>query len=168
MAAQNPMRRLIKLPGVKDVEEFWRLGLHTSNDARSLEDRCNALTKELFGITRDDTLFVAPPEYQDGTMPFEDRWDVDAQRADHEAQFVTEAMGFDEDKVEFLLHFGWDLRDDRGQPLEITRYICRVIEAVARGVAGSAPSSEVIETQSWGQALEQAAAEFKKKKRPAT
>jgi hypothetical protein len=154
------VRRFIRMPGVRELEDFGRFGVNVNkDDTRSLLDRCDALTMSLFGITRDDTLYVFPPEYTDGSMPFEDRLEVDAERAEYEAQFVSE-VGFDESKIEYLLKLGWDLRDDRGQPLEITRYVCRVIEAAALGVAGTLPDADVVEIKQWEDSLAQEARDF--------
>jgi hypothetical protein len=158
------VRRFIRMPGVREVEDFGRFGVNVNkDDTRSLMDRCDALTMSLFGITRNETLYELPPEYADGSMPFEERLEVEAERAEYEAQFVSEKMGFDDSKVEYLFKFGWDLKDDRGQPLEITRHVCRTIEAVALGVVGTLPDADVVEIKQWEDSLAQEVRDFLKR-----
>jgi hypothetical protein len=74
-------------------------------------------------------------------------------------------MGFDEDKIGYLLHFGWDLLGDNKHPLQITPNVCRVIEAVARGIAGKAPEADVVDTEHWAEEMQRQADQFKRKKR---
>jgi hypothetical protein len=160
------VHKFLKMPGVRDVEDFCRFGVNVNkDDTRSLLDRCDALTTSLFGITRDDTLFVLPERYVDGSMPFEERLEVGWDRDDHEAQFDCEKLGFDESKIDYLLRLGWDLRDERGQPLHITRWVCRVIEAVAKGIAGTIPEADVIDAKRLEASLGRQAEEFMKQRR---
>lgn len=72
-------------------------------------------------------------------------------------------MKWDEDKVVYLRPLGWDLTDDKGQPLRITRHVCRVIEAVAKGVAGTAPDAEIIDREAWTAKIQQDADAFRKR-----
>jgi hypothetical protein len=74
-------------------------------------------------------------------------------------------MNWDEDRVAYLKEYGWDLSNDSGQPLLITRHVCRVIEAVAKGIAGKAMETEVIETENWGEKIKRDAEKFAQQKR---
>ncbi len=166
MSAKQSLRRFIRMPGVRDLEN--RLLMATVAGLEHLDgfmDECNSVLRNLFGITRSDTIFKTPDAYENRKLSDDERYDLEDLREDWEGRFQAEELRWDEHRVEYLKMFGWDLSDDNGQPLRITRYISRVIEAVAKGIAGTAPDAEVISRDAWAAQIQKDAAMFSKKSR---
>lgn len=66
----------------------------------------------------------------------------------------TPMLVMDEDRVRYLLRLGYDLRDERGHPLAITRRIAPTIEGVARGAWGTPPDMTVSSAEQFGAGIQ--------------
>jgi hypothetical protein len=154
------------MPGVRDLEAHLLLDTHGGDkELRAFHVLCGAVLFDLFEIKRADTEYRPPLSYFDGTMTEEAKEEEDDQFQENESQYFAEKLPWDEQKVEYLKALGWDLTGDNGQPLGITRHVCRVIEAVAKGLAGKAPEADVLDAKRWAEDMEVAAKQFQQKKR---
>jgi hypothetical protein len=161
----SPIRHFKKMPGIPALEDRLMMDTHAGDkDLHGFKRLCNETLFDLFGITHAETLFQYPASYLNKTMSADDREDIEDAAREHEENFVTEAM-FDEDRAEYLKNFGWDLYGNNGQPLLITRHVCRVIEAVAKGIAGIAPEADVVDTKRWAEDMQRQADQFKRKRK---
>jgi PAS domain-containing protein len=152
------------MPGVRDLENRLLLDTVAGVDLDGFKAECSSALRKLFGITRSDTIFKTPEAYANRKLSDDERYDLEDLREEWEGRFQTEDLGWDDHRVAFLKVCGWDLTDDNGQPLRITRYVCRVIEAVAKGIAGTAPDAEVIARDTWAAQIQKDAAQFSKKR----
>lgn len=163
MADRDPSRRLIRMPGIRDLEarallEGATKDRHTDEFALKFHETCQSL----FGITEFETHFKYPDAYYVGELSEEEEIKLEEQEEEYEAQFETHKMDWEEDIVEYLHRYNWDLTDDRGQPLHLAKIICRVIEAVAKGIKGKAPDAEVIAAKDWGEQFKKDVTKFLK------
>lgn len=159
------MIRMLDLPGFQRMED--RLLLNPSRNGElgpDVEDFADNLSNETFGITRNDTLFELPseyddlPEWADERREIEDRWDI------HEDQFET-AEASDDEAIPILLRLGFDFRCERGQPMRCVKLFARQAEAAAKGIMGRLPDREVAGLEFWANALERDAKQHMLKKR---
>lgn len=112
-----PLRRLVDLPGVADLE--FRAVMKrdfAEPEARAEHPEIDACSKELFGLTADEAEAVPRPEGWDGaeTLPVRDQ--VDAFEAE-----------------------GWDVTDDKRRPLRTLGHFNQQLWLAIRGVAGTLP-----------------------------
>jgi len=167
MTEKQPLRRFIKMPGVRDLEN--RLLLDTvgggGEPSDGFEFQRDLVLRKLFGITRRDTIFETPDAYANRQLSQDEKYDLEDLRDEWEEQFQTEDLKWDDHRVAYLKMLGWDLAGDNGQPLLITRYVCRVIEAVAKGIAGTAPDAEIIARDTWAAQIQEDAQKFTSKSR---
>lgn len=166
MSGNRPLRRLVKMPGVRDLES--RLLLDTVGGgppSGDFEFQRDYVLRKLFGITRNDTVFKTPDAYVDRELSRDEEWDLEDLQEEWELQLLAERLEWDEQRVEYLKLLGWDLADDDGKPLRITRYVCRVIEAATKGIAGTVPDAEVIARDAWAAQIQKDAAQFTSKSR---
>lgn len=105
-----------------------------------LEMSVDRVSKSLFGVTGHEV------DYELLGKPLETTG-VDDQRA-----------------VDILLGHGLDFRDERGQPLRCVGFLKKQAEAAALGLLGKLPEPRQLDLARWGQSLEQAAREWKKRK----
>ena len=121
------------LPAVSELE---RVLLLYSDDLPRVEQQVSDVSLKLFGITNADTIFydddAEAPEGSAARDRFEERWDQ------HEERFDSPAMT-DDEAMDLLQALGLDFSDDRGQPLRCTKYLMRLAEAAAKGIAGKMP-----------------------------
>jgi PAS domain-containing protein len=166
MNEKRPLRRFIRMPGVRDLENRYLLDTVAGDEhLDGFMAECNRVLRDLFGITRSDTIFKTPDAYANRKLTDDERYDLEDLREEWEERFQAEELGWDEHRQEYLKMLGWDLSDDDGKPLRITRYVCRVIEAVAKGIAGTAPDAEIIARDTWAAQIQKEAAQFSKKSR---
>ena len=117
MASRSTLRRLIDLPGVRDLEHRALMNSRLA-DAGAQADypEIDALSRALFGLTEDEADDVARP----------DGWDRIERRPDRDQIIAFEAEG-------------WDVTDDKGRPLRMFAHLNTQLWLAVRGVAGELP-----------------------------
>ena len=117
MSATAPLRRLIDLPGLRDLEHRALMTPRMADlDARPDFPELDAVSRELFGLTADEADEVPRP----------DGWD----RID---------LKPDRDQVAAFEAEGWDVTDDRRRPLRLFAHFNVQLWLAVRGVAGTLP-----------------------------
>ncbi|MCV9962192.1 hypothetical protein OIU34_09800 [Pararhizobium sp. BT-229] len=159
--------KMLSIPGIIDLEGKLLLNPpRNGNLVPSVEEYVDSVSLKIFGITATDTLFELPEGYEDepeGTLEW---FRVQSRLCDHEDQYAT-ADSTDDEAVEILLMLGFDFRDDRGQPLRCTKFLCRQAEAAARGMMGTMPDRAEVGLEAWAKKLEQDAKQhMARKKQP--
>ena len=137
-----PLRRLIDLPGVKDLE--FRAVMKrdfAEPEARAEFPEIDACSTSIFGLTAD--------EAEDAPRPAD--WD-------HiEAKAVPVQVAAFEDA-------GWDVTDDKRRPLRVLGHFNAQLWLAIRGVAGTLPfQAESGEPEAWVSKLEAEAKRFRKR-----
>jgi hypothetical protein len=137
-----PLRRLIDLPGVKDLE--FRAVMKrdfAEPEARAEFPEIDACSTAIFGLTAD--------EAEDTPRP--DDWD-------HiEVKAVPVQVAAFEDA-------GWDVTDDKRRPLRVLGHFNAQLWLAIRGVAGTLPfQAESGEPEAWVSKLEAEAKRFRKR-----
>jgi hypothetical protein len=126
--------RMRDVPGVADIER--KVGLYSNARGElehSLEDRVNALCREIFGVSSPETEFQYPPDFDH--LSDEKRWPIEWQRDQHEEQFETATLG-QADQVALLLRLGLDFSNGEGDPLRCLPHFARAAEAAAKQMKG--------------------------------
>ena len=138
----TPLRRLIDLPGVRDLE--FRAVMKrdfAEPEARAAFPEIDACVSALFGLTADDAESVARPADWDGIE--------DKAAALQVAAFEAA---------------GWDVTDDKRRPLRVLGHFSGPLWLAVRGVAGSLPfQPERNEPERWVSNLAAEAARFRKR-----
>ena len=135
-----PLRRLIDLPGVKDLE--FRAVMKrdfAEPEARAEFPEIDTCSTAIFGLTADDA--------EDAPRPAD--WD-------HiEAKAVPVQVAAFEDA-------GWDVTDDKRRPLRVLGHFNAQLWLAIRGVAGTLPfQAESGEPEAWVSKLEAEAKRFR-------
>ena len=125
------------------------------------QSQCDATMLKLFGMDASGTEFQAPAGWY-GRLK---REDVSQMKRDFEAQFHTSKMKWPEDQAAYLKTLGWDLTDDKGNALLITKQFARVVEAVAKRIAGHAPNMDQVEVEIFEDSMKRQVDEYLRKKR---
>ena len=137
-----PLRRLIDLPGVKELE--FRAVMKrdfAEPEARAEFPEIDACTTALFGLTADAAEAVARPEDWD---------DIECKAAPMQVAAFEAA--------------GWDVTDDKRRPLRVLGHFSGPLWLAVRGVAGSLPfQAESNEPERWVSNLAAEAARFRKR-----
>ena len=137
-----PLRRLIDLPGVKELE--FRAVMKrdfAEPEARAAFPEIDACTTALFGLTADEAEAVERPEGWD---------DIEAKAAPVQVAALEAA--------------GWDVTDDKRRPLRVLGHFSGPLWLAVRGVAGSLPfQAETNEPERWVTNLAAEAARFRKR-----
>ena len=137
-----PLRRLIDLPGVKELE--FRAVMKrdfAEPEARAEFPEIDACTTALFGLTADEAEAVARPEDWD---------DIECKAAPMQVAAFEAA--------------GWDVTDDKRRPLRVLGHFSGPLWLAVRGVAGSLPfQAESHEPERWVSNLAAEAARFRKR-----
>lgn len=138
----DALRRLIDLPGVKDLEYRALLKRDFAEpEARAEFPEINACVATLFGLTADEAETVARPS----------GWD-DAETQPPAAQVAAFEME------------GWDVTDDKRRPLRVLGHFCAPLWLAIRGVAGTLPfEPESTTPEAWVSKLEAEAKRFRKR-----
>jgi len=136
------LRRLIDLPGVKDLEYRALLKRDFAEpEARAEFPEIDACVSALFGLTTDDAEAVARPSDWD---------DIENQPA------IAQVVAFEAE--------GWDVTDDKRRPLRVLGHFCAPLWLAMRGVAGTLPfQPESTEPEAWMSKLEAEAKRFRKR-----
>ena len=138
----DALRRLIDLPGVRDLE--FRAVLKrdfAEPEARAEFPEINSCATALFGLNADDAETVARPA----------GWNhpEDQASADQVAAFEAE---------------GWDVTDDKRRPLRVLGHFSAPLWLALRGVAGTLPfEAESDAPEAWASKLEAEARRFRKR-----
>jgi hypothetical protein len=115
--ANTPLRRLIDLPGMRELEYKALLKSRMADpDARPEFPELDETSRALFGLTADEADDVPRPEGWD-------RIDRKGER-DQVAAFEAE---------------GWDVTDDRRRPPRLLGHFSTQLWLAIRGVAGTLP-----------------------------
>lgn len=114
----------------------------------ALEDYFDRLSTNLFGITRDDTRFKFPSNFDSLIEGTEEWWRIQSIADEYEDQFVTDYSA-DDEAVSTLLILGVDFRDDRGDPLRCTKLFGRQVTAAVLKIAGRLPDADALGLKSW-------------------
>ncbi len=137
-----PLRRLIDLPGVKDLE--FRAVMKrdfAEPEARAEFPEIDACATALFGLTNDEA--EAAPRPTD--------WDHIEVKA-----VPVQVTAFED--------VGWDVTDDKRRPLRVLGHFNQPLWLAIRGVAGSLPfQAESGEPEAWVSKLEAEAKRFRKR-----
>jgi len=117
MASSSALRRLIDLPGVRDLEHQALMNSRLA-DAGSQADypEIDELSTALFGLTEDEADDVARPA----------GWDRIERKPDRDQIIAFETEG-------------WDVTDDKGRPLRMFAHLNTQLWLAVRGVAGTLP-----------------------------
>jgi len=136
------LRRLIDLPGVKDLEYQAVLKRDfVEPQARGQYPEIDACISAAFGLTGD--------EAEDAPRPA--GWDHIEDKAP-----AAQAAAFEAD--------GWDVTDDKRRPLRVLVHLAAPLALAIRGVAGSLPfQPESNEPEAWVSKLATEANRFRKR-----
>ena len=141
-ASQAPIRRLIDLPGVDDLElKALMKPRYADPDARDEFPEIDALTQALFGLTGDAAEAAERPDWDDI----------------HRLEGADLAEAFE--------GLGWDVTDKRRKPLRLLPHYALPLALAVRGVAGELPfvAEPDHPTTDWGAGLAADAARFRKR-----
>ena len=141
-SSASPLRRLIDLPGVKDLE--FRAVMKrdfAEPEARAEFPEIDVCTMALFGLTTDEAKAVPRPA----------DWD------DIEVKSVPV-------QVAAFEAAGWDVTDDKRRPLRVLGHFNQPLWLAIRGVAGTLPFlADSGEPEAWVSRLEAEAKRFRKR-----
>ena len=137
-----PLRRLIDLPGVKDLE--FRAVMKrdfAEPEARAEFPEIDTCSTAIFGLTADDA--------EDAPRPAD--WDhIEAKAGPVQVAAFEDA--------------GWDVTDDKRRPLRVLGHFNAQLWLAIRGVAGTLPfQAESGEPEAWVSKLEAEAKRFRKR-----
>ncbi len=147
MTTNLPLRRLIDMPGVSDLEHAAVLKpLLGIGEIRPPDADTDACSKALFELTADEAEATPRP----------DDWDDIEYKP-----IVRQVAAFEA--------AGWDVTDNKRRPLRVLTYFSQPLWLAIRGVAGSVPfQAQPEDDQSgssadWGSDLAAEAARFQKR-----
>ena len=140
--SDSPIRRLIDLPGVRDLEYKALMKPRMADvDARADFPELDACSTALFGLTADEADDVERPQGWD-------RIDLKPER-DQVAAFEAE---------------GWDVTDDKRRPLRLLGHFGAQLWLATRGVAGTLPFIPDAKPDTLSSSLAAEAARFRRNK----
>jgi len=136
------LRRLIDLPGVKDLEYQAVLKRDfTEPEARASYPEIDACLSAIFGLTGDEAETAARPAGWD---------DIEAMAP------AAQATAFEAE--------GWDVTDDKRRPLRVLVHLAGPLALAIRGVAGTLPfQAESNAQEAWVSSLAAEANRFRKR-----
>jgi hypothetical protein len=142
MSARPPLRRLIDLPGVADLElKALMKPAYRDPYQRADYPEIDACSTACFGLTADEAEEIARPTDWDG---IENR------------PLAEQVQAFEAE--------GWDVTDDKRRPLKILPQFNAQLWLTLRGVAGELPfAPEAEQTEDWANKLTREAARFRKR-----
>jgi hypothetical protein len=140
--SNTPIRRLIDLPGLRDLEYKALMKPRMADvDARPDFPELDECSTALFGLTADEADDVERPEGWD-------RIDLKPER-DQVAAFEAE---------------GWDVTDDKRRPLRLLGHFSTQLWLATRGVAGTLPFISDAKPDLLSSSLAAEAARFRRNK----
>ena len=140
---QPPLRRLLDLPGIDDLELKALMKPRAADpDERDEFPEIAETARAAFGLTPEEAEAVALPADWDGI-----------ERLDPA------------DRVEAVAAEGWDVTDARRKPLRMLAHWALPLALAMRGVAGALPfhAEPAHPPGDWGAGLKAAAARFRKR-----
>ncbi len=142
MNARPPLRRLIDLPGVANLElKALMKPAYRDPDQRADYPEIDACSAACFGLTADEAEAVPRPADWDG----------------------IECLPLSE-QVSAFEAAGWDVTDDKRRPLKTLLQFNTQLWLALRGVAGELPfAPEAEHTADWAEKLTREAARFRKR-----
>ncbi|MFL5295923.1 MAG: hypothetical protein ACJ798_06025 [Phenylobacterium sp.] len=142
MSARPPLRRLIDLPGVADLEFRAVMKREFAEpEARAEFPELDACSRALFGLTADEAEAAPRPA----------GWDA----------IETQPIG---KQVFAFEDAGWDVTDDKRRPLRVLGHFNQQLWLAIRGVAGALPfQPEDNRPEQWVSNLAAEAARFRKR-----
>jgi hypothetical protein len=143
MTSPAPLRRLIDLPGVRDLEFKAVMKREFAEpQARAEYPEIDAAARALFGITADEAEAAPRPAGWDGA----ETWAVGKQ-----------VFAFED--------AGWDVTDDKRRPLRVLGHFSGPLWLALRGVAGHLPfqAEPQADAPRWVSSLAAEAARFRKR-----
>ena len=146
------MIRLLDLPGAQALED--RALLHGGPDQVGFD-----VHLESFCVAQFKTPPVIGQMFADADEHCDDNGDKEYEEEGFDIRVMDLVMA--EDIVDYLLTLGFDLRNDGGQPLLITKRIGLTIECVAKGVFGQMPDMEKADAERFGRGLAEMAKKWK-------
>lgn len=171
--------KLRDLPGVAALEAALHVpGWHLLKEHDGLEERIIALSKQLFGITPDETEIEAGPDDWEvhDTPTTMGRLTREAQERHElwELPFDFLDYEYDEEAEVFWTAFGWDVTDGNGNELAIMEYFGRPLTCITKRLHTKArfmlskdpipPASNADlqgEAEAWGASLAEDARRYK-------
>jgi hypothetical protein len=148
---------IMKLEGVQELENKLLLNPPRNGVvAPWLEEHIDRLSTKLFGITEEDTHFKYPDNFENLIEGSPEWRRVQSRANEYEQQFSTDYMA-DDEAVLILLVLGVDFRNERGDPLRCTKFLCRQVEAAVGKVMGHLPDVEELGLKSWESRLQKEA-----------
>ena len=143
MASPSPLRRLIDLPGIADLEfKALMKPRYAEPEGRAEFPEIDETSRALFGLTADEADDVARPE----------GWDRIERQPLREQIIAFEAAG-------------WDVTDDKLRPLRTLEQFNLQLWLALRGVAGSLPFQAEVEDDHGAASLAADAKRFQKDRR---
>jgi hypothetical protein len=142
MSSKPPLRRLIDLPGVADLELKAVMKREFGEpEARAEFPEIDACVTALFGLTADEAEDVERPA----------GWDnIETKPA------AAQVFAFED--------AGWDVLDDKRRPLRVLGHFSGPLWLAIRGVAGTLPfQPESSEPEAWVSKLAAEAKRFRKR-----
>lgn len=142
MSSRPPLRRLLELPGIADLEFRAVMKREFAEpEARAEFPELDEHSRALFGITADEAEAVPRPADWDGV----------------ERQPLAKQVFAFEDA-------GWDVTDDKRRPLRVLGHFNQQLWLAIRGVAGELPfNPQAEEPEAWVSSLAAEAARFRKR-----
>ncbi|WP_430424065.1 hypothetical protein [Phenylobacterium sp.] len=142
MTSKPPLRRLIDLPGVADLELKALMKRDFAEpEARAEHPEIDACATALFGLTADEADAVERPA----------GWDNIETKPPGAQVFAFEDAG-------------WDVTDDKRRALRVLGHFCGPLWLAIRGVAGTLPfQAESDEPEAWVSKLAAEASRFRKR-----
>lgn len=142
MTSKPPLRRLIDLPGVADLERKAVMKREFAEpEARAEYPEIDACSTALFGLTAEEAEAAERP----------DGWDNIELKAP-----VAQVFAFED--------AGWDVLDDKRRPLRVLGHFSAQMWLAIRGVAGELPfDPKSGEPEAWVSKLEAEAKRFRKR-----
>jgi len=141
--SQAPLRRLIDLQGVRELEFKALMTPRMADlDARPDYPELDEVSTALFGLTQDEADDVPRP----------DGWDRIERKGEREQVAAFEAEG-------------WDVTDDKRKPLRLLGHFNVQLWLALRGVAGTLPFIPEPDPDDMGAGLAAEAARFRRNNR---
>ena len=142
MTMSAPLRRLIDLPGVNDLQLKALMKPRYADEAyRSEFPDIDDCPRAAFGLSVEEAEAIAPPADWDGIDRLEGQ-----------------------DRIEAFEAEGWDVTSDRRKPLRMLDQFALPLALAMRGVAGELPFQPEDDTpEPWGAGMAAEAARFRKR-----
>ena len=142
MSSSPPLRRLIDLPGVSELEfKSVMKPAMREPEARADYPEIDDCSRIIFGLTADEAEAVERPTVWDGM---------------EHRPVLEQVAAFERE--------GWDVTDNKRKPLRMLEHFNQQLWLAVRGVAGELPfQAEDAKPEGWVSKLEAEASRFRKR-----